>query len=291
VLLAKHRDDYPYFYNDKKFLLLDEYVSYRSTIFFLRKFWSGFRYISPIREAPKRFYIFDDLRKINIGVNGEYTPFVLAVEQETVIPRYYRCIYQGKQISHYELREQDKLLESVNWWLFDFMKLPQIYSVAGFRGVINQVKLHSSGVEVDLLDVGFGITQVLPIIVECLRTQQGETIVLEQPEIHLHPSLQSKLADFFVSMVKSGKNLVIETHSEPLINRLCLRIAQEESTEIKNFTNILFISFNERSKSSVSRPVEINKYGEIENWPVGFFDENDSRDLLAATLKKRMLDS
>jgi predicted ATPase len=168
------------------------------------------------------------------------------------------------------------------------MKLPQIYSVAGLRGVINQVRLNSLGVEVDLPDLGFGVSQILPILVECLRTAERETIILEQPEIHLHPSLQSKLADFFICMAKAGKNLVIETHSEHLINRLCLRIAQEESNDTRNLINILFISFDEQNKTSISRLVEINKYGEIENWPVGFFDDNDSRDLLAATLKKRM---
>lgn len=286
------KNEYPYFSKNKEFFLLEPYAepyaAYRITVVFLRKFWSGFRYIGPIREAPKRFYLFDDLRRIDIGVNGEYTPLVLAVEQDIIIPKYYRCIYQGKQIIDYELREKDKLLESVNWWLSECMKLPQIDSVAGFRGVINQVKLNSSGVPVDLPDVGFGVSQVLPILVECLRTAEGETIILEQPEIHLHPSLQSKLADFFLCMAKSGKNLVIETHSEHLINRVCLRIAQETSNEIRCLINILFVSFDEQDKTSVSKPIKINEYGEIENWPVGFFDENDSREILAATLKKRM---
>lgn len=286
--LSTSKNENPFLCINKEASLLDHYASYRATVLFLRKLWSGFRYIGLIREAPKRFYLFDDLRRIDIGINGEYTPLVLAVEQETTVPKYYRCIYEGKHIKNYELREQDKLLESVNWWLSDCMKLPQIYSVAGLRGVINQVRLNSLGVEVDLPDLGFGVSQILPILVECLRTAERETIILEQPEIHLHPSLQSKLADFFICMAKSGKNLVIETHSEHLINRLCLRIAQEESNDTRNLINILFISFDEQNKTSISRLVEINKYGEIENWPVGFFDDNDSRDLLAATLKKRM---
>ena len=89
-------------------------------------------------------------------------------------------------------------------------------------------------------------------------------------------------------MAKSGKNLVVETHSEHFIYRLCLRIAQEESNDTRNLINILFVSCDEENKSSIAKPIEVNKYGEIENWPVGFFDENDSRDLISATLKKRM---
>ena len=88
-------------------------------------------------------------------------------------------------------------------------------------------------------------------------------------------------------MAKSGKNLVVETHSEHLINRLCLRIAQEESNAIKDLTNILFVSFDKDRECSTITPIVINDFGEIENWPVGFFDENDSRELIAATLKKR----
>lgn len=286
--VALSRDEFSLFKQEKEFELMYYYASYEFTATYLRKLWSNIRYIGPLREAPKRFYLFDDLRKIDIGINGEYTPLVLAVEQEHEIPKYYRCIYQGKQIQEYELRESDKMLEAVNWWLSECMKLPNISSVVGSGGIPGQVKLNSSGIDVYLPDVGFGVSQILPILVECLRTKPEETIVLEQPEIHLHPSLQSKLADFFICMAKSGKKLVIETHSEHLINRLCLRIAQEESGEVKELLNTLFVSFDEKQKTSVVKPIQINEFGEIQNWPVGFFDENDARDLMEATLKKRM---
>jgi predicted ATPase len=264
------------------------YASYQATATYLKNLWSSIRYIGPLREAPKRFYLFDDLRRIDIGINGEYTPLVLAIEQDQKISKYYRCMYEGKRIKEYELRESDKMLEAVNWWLSECMELPNITSVVGLGGVPGQVKLNSSGIEVYLPDVGFGVSQILPILVECLRTKEAETIILEQPEIHLHPSLQSKLADFFICMAKSGKKLVIETHSEHLINRLCLRIAQEESGEVKEILNTLFVSFDEKQKTSVVKPIQINEFGEIQNWPVGFFDENDARDLMEATLKKRM---
>ncbi|WP_293144239.1 MULTISPECIES: DUF3696 domain-containing protein [unclassified Microcoleus] len=286
--LALIREEFSLSKQEKEIELMYYYGDYQVTATYLRQLWSNIRYIGPLREAPKRFYLFDDLRKIDIGINGEYTPLVLAVEQDQKIPKYYRCIYQGKQIQEYELRESDKMLEAVNWWLSECMKLPNITSVVGLGGIPGQVKLNSSGIEVHLPDVGFGVSQILPILVECLRTKPEETIVLEQPEIHLHPSLQSKLADFFICMAKSGKKLVIETHSEHLINRLCLRIAQEESGEVKELLNTLFVSFDEKQKTSVVKQIQINEFGEIQNWPVGFFDENDARDLMEATLKKRM---
>jgi len=286
--LSKEDEDLSNLSISKEVFLLGYYFPYEATVTFLREIWSGFRYIGPIREAPKRFYPFNDLRIIDIGINGENMPLVLAVEKETIIPKYYRCICEKKSIKKYELRDKDKLIDSVNWWLSDFMKLPPIHSINELSGIINQVKVDSLGIELDLTDVGFGVSQILPIIVECLRMAEGETIILEQPEIHLHPSLQSKLADFFICMAKSGKNLVVETHSEHFIYRLCLRIAQEESNDTRNLINILFVSYDEENKSSIAKPIEVNQYGEIENWPVGFFDENDSRDLISATLKKRM---
>lgn len=285
--LPKLKEKMNFFARDKE-AFFSEYLDYEFTVEYLKKLWSSFRYIGPLREAPKRFYLFDDPRGIDIGINGENTALVLALEQENKIPQYHRCIYQGKQIKEFELRDSDGMLEAVNWWLLECMKLPEIKSVVGWRGTINQVQLNSSGVEVSLPDVGFGVSQILPILVECLRVKEGETIILEQPEIHLHPSLQSKLADFFICMAKSGKNLVIETHSEHLINRLCLRVAQAESTEIQSLLNPLFVSFDEAEKTSVLKKIIINEYGEIENWPVGFFDEDDSRELMEATLKKRM---
>lgn len=280
-------EDFPFLFKEKNFLL-SQCDYYEVTVKYLKKLWSSFRYIGPLREAPKRFYFFNDPRGIDIGINGENTALILALEQENQIPQYYRCLYQGKQIKEFELRDSDRMLEAVNWWLLECMKLPEIKSVVGWRATINQVQLNSSGIEVSLPDVGFGVSQILPILVECLRVKEGETILLEQPEIHLHPSLQSKLADFFISMAKSGKNLVIETHSEHLINRLCLRVAQAESTEIQSLLNPLFVSFDEVEQTSVLKKIVINKYGEIENWPVGFFDEDDSRELMEATLKKRM---
>lgn len=261
--------------------------SYELAMKLLRYFWSRIRYLGPIREAPQRYYFLNDMSGIEMGNKGEGMPPVLGIEKDEVVASYYRCIYKGKQVSEYELRESDSLLEAVNWWLSEGMKLPEISDIGGSRGVLHQVKLKSSGVEVSLPDVGFGISQVLPVLVECLRSQPGDTIILEQPEIHLHPSLQSRLADFLICMAKSDKKLVIETHSEYMMNRFFLRIAQEDDDEIRKLFNPLFVSFDEGEQTSVVKPISINEFGEIENWPVGFFDQNDARELMAATLKKR----
>ena len=283
------KKDKPYFLDRREhdWSFADSYSDYEFAVELLSNFWSRFRYLGPIREAPQRYYFLKDMSGIEMGNKGEGMPPVLGIEKDKIVPSYYRRIYQGKQVSEYELRESDSLLEAVNWWLSEGMNLPKISDIGGSRGVLHQVKLKSSEIEVSLPDVGFGISQVLPVLVECLRSQPGDTIILEQPEIHLHPSLQSRLADFLICMAKSEKNLVVETHSEYMMNRFFLRIAQEDDNEIRKLFNPLFVSYDEGEKTSVVQPISINEFGEIENWPVGFFDQNDARELMAATLKKR----
>ena len=104
--------------------------------------------------------------------------------------------------------------------------------------------------------------------------------------------MQSKLADFLLSMAISEKKFIIETHSEYLINRICLRIAQDPSNKLKDLISIVFIEpptidTNDDYKGSVVKKVKLNKYGEIDKWPVGFFDKNDYHKILKAGIIKR----
>jgi predicted ATPase len=106
--------------------------------------------------------------------------------------------------------------------------------------------------------------------------------------IHNQPPQFSPLKHLIGADLRDEFHEFVDGDIEHFIYRLCLRIAQEESNDTRNLINILFVSCDEENKSSIAKPIEVNKYGEIENWPVGFFDENDSRDLISATLKKRM---
>ena len=155
------------------------------------------------------------------------------------------------------------------------------------------VKLPEKDDYVSLQDVGFGISQILPVYIESLRLIPGEEIlILEQPEIHLHPSMQSKLADFLLSMALSGKRFIIESHSEHLINRICLRIAQDQTNELNDYISMVFIepipkiSMEEDPRSRITK-IKLNNYGGVENWPVGFFDTSDHRKILQAGIIKR----
>ena len=95
--------------------------------------------------------------------------------------------------------------------------------------------------KVNIADVGFGVSQVVPIVIQGLLMGDTESLILEQPEIHLHPKMQMKLADFILSLALSGKKVIIETHSEHMINRFVRRIVEDTTGELNSLIGINFI--------------------------------------------------
>ncbi len=119
-------------------------------------------------------------------------------------------------------------------------------------------------------NVGFGYSYILPLIVSGLIAQQDEIIIVENPEAHLHPRAQSRIAEFFAKVASCGVQVFIESHSEHILNGLrvsCLNPATEIS-----YNDIAIHYFNE---SFDSEKLIIDEKGKIENWPNGFFDQQE----------------
>jgi predicted ATPase len=129
---------------------------------------------------------------------------------------------------------------------------------------------------VKLTDVGFGISQVLPVIVECFYVKPNSTVIFEQPEIHLHPSVQADLADLFIDATRIREDarprniqFIIESHSEHFLRRLQRRIAEEEIDHDE-----IAVYFCEASEDgSTIHRLEIDRLGRIANWPKHFFGD------------------
>jgi predicted ATPase len=143
---------------------------------------------------------------------------------------------------------------------------------------------------VDLRSVGQGMAQVLPVLMQCLLARPDESIVIiEQPELHLHPRLESQLADFFLLCAKQGRQIVVETHSEHLINRLRLRIAEDKSNSVQDMVKILYAE-QENDETHFNEAL-IDSYGGLANeWPRDFLDLNlvASEKLIDAAIDKRL---
>ena len=133
-----------------------------------------------------------------------------------------------------------------------------------------RVQRSADGVEAHLPDVGFGVSQVLPVLVLCYYVPAGSTIILEQPEIHLHPAVQSGLADVLIEVWRKRRiQIILESHSEHLLRRLQRRIAEEKVSTDE--VSLYFCRSNQDESNLDS--LELDEYGNITNWPENFFGD------------------
>jgi predicted ATPase len=141
---------------------------------------------------------------------------------------------------------------------------------------------------IDLTSVGVGVSQVLPVILLCLKSMPNAVILLEQPELHLHPAMQLKLADFLLACTQTGRQIIVETHSEHLVNRLRRRVAEDQTASLHEHIGLLFAE----QSNGVSRyqPTTINRLGGLSgDWPSGFLDigADEAGEFLLGAMRRR----
>src|SRR5699024_4693083 len=125
----------------------------------------------------------------------------------------------------------------------------------------------------------------LPVIVECFYVPAGSVVIIEQPEIHLHPRVQAELADLFIDAIRAREDgeprrcqFIIESHSEHFLRRLQRRIAEEA---LSHEEAALYFVHNERDRARLEA-LDVDEFGNIRNWPQGFFGD-EMEDLVART--------
>src|SRR5260221_2210916 len=133
----------------------------------------------------------------------------------------------------------------------------------------------------DITELGFGVSQVAPILVAGLLQRPGSLFVVDLPEAHLHPRPQGPLADFFCSLALSGRYSLVETHSEMFFQRLRLRAALDP--ELGKMIAVYFIDAPREGRCSIPRAVGLDVEQEL-RWPEGFLNESweEETKLLAA---------
>ena len=219
----------------------------------LEKYFENLFYIGPIRRSPERYYpILGELAK-DVGLRGEFVPQLLKMIKEKT---------QYKEFN-----------EKINFWFNKFEMVSKIIigkfpKTPGLISIICEE--YYSGVKTNLIDMGFGTSQVLPIIIEGFFITENSVLLIEQPEIHLHPKAQATLGDLFIEIAAENKILVIETHSEHLIRRIQRRIAENKISH----KDVIFYYVTIGKDGSQLQRLEIDEEGYIENIPEGFFDED-----------------
>lgn len=241
--------------------------------------YDSVHYLGPLREDPSPSYRPGQSGGVaTLGVKGEFTVAALDMYGAQRI----RAPLPGGGETVMTLKE------AVNRW-------------AGAFGLAREISTHDKGrvgLELELLDVqtgesrdltnvGVGVSQLLPVIVMCLLAQPGELVLLEQPELHLHPAPQQVLGDFLLGIIDTGRQVIVETHSEYLINRLRLRMAEDDYETVTEAIQLLYAKrTNGETRFEAMRA---NRFGTFEEWPEGFFDQapRESEAILRAAAQKR----
>lgn len=256
-----------------------------STILDITNFFrKSIYYIGPLREPPQYIYLLPPSPGYQyVGSKGEFAPTILErfKGEKVDFP-----LPPGKNAK--AKQERGTLIYALGIWLEHMGLLSSVKTEdLGKAGTKLSVQMAGVDTELDLTSVGVGISQVLPLLVGCLLAPRGTTFLLEQPELHLHPKVQSILADFFLGLTKVGKQVIVETHSEYLINRLRRRVAEDESDTLADDIQIYFVE--REGGESIFRSVDLNAYGAVVEWPKGFFDEgpNEAQMIMTAAIRKR----
>jgi predicted ATPase len=254
---------------------LDEAVQQITTFF-----TSQVRYLGPLRFDPsttQRQFSSGELD--DVGSRGEHAALVYQSNQLAEI-EYYNPFSRKVEVATLQV--------ALDSWIRYLGVADQIRAEAtGISDVIWKVILKPEQNPRVLLDVGFGVSQVLPILVMGLLAPEHTLLIIEQPELHLHPRVQARLGDFFVGLSKCNKQCLIETHSENLVNQLRYHIVAAGGQE-KSDCIIYFVDQDEKGATQFE-PVEISPQGNILNWPSGFFDETMHQEdkITAESIRKR----
>lgn len=259
--IEAYRGDYdPYLYN---------LVEFNKNI---DKVFKNMQYLGPIRERPRNIYEFDvDENPLYVGKFGQYLPGVLAYNAKRKI----NVILPGEEeAGEYEFST------ALNSWL---KHLEIADSVVVEMNNVVSVNIVREGVRSNISNVGVGVSQVLPVLVMGLLSSNHQVLLYEQPELHLHPLIQSRLIDFFISLSKAGRQIIIESHSEYFLHRLRYQITSEYIN--KDSVNILFFE-NQEFGANVYK-AELGDFGDF-SYPKGFKDTSEGllKDLLGIQLEK-----
>jgi predicted ATPase len=249
----------------------------------INAFLSGMQILGPFRTPPARRYTFSGLGAADTGISGERAIDLLIME---------RLLNKSRSGLH----------KGVSFWL---KKLGLASSVEvkdlAKKSNIYELEIRGAGQAraANFADVGYGISQVLPVIVQAFLVPRGGTYIVQQPELHLHPDAQAGLADFFIYLASQGVHSIIETHSEYLLLRIRRRLAEgmrpcriglrgESDSAIKEWgkESVAVVYVSEKGKRSTLLPLEIGDAFQFENMPPGFMSQSvDDRMALMKALR------
>lgn len=235
-------------------------------------------HLGPLRDHPRRMYQWSGDTPEDVGPMGQFAVAAILAAQG-----------EGRKLNRGPGKSLKLFGEFIAGWMKDLGIIDsfEVKPLAeGRKEYEVLVRTHPGAPEVKITDIGFGVSQVLPALVLAFYCPPHSTVWMEQPEIHLHPQVQAELADVFISAVQARENgrsrntqLIIESHSEHFLNRLQRRVADETI----NSDDVAIYFARREGGATDLEPLQMNLYGDIENWPENFFGD-EMADLTARTV-------
>ena len=259
-----------------------------------------FYYLNAERIGPRinqgiRFYDYP-----NVGFKGEFTAQIIADIDSLEVESKFK-IDPDRILNDTEFLKGSKFQHHVNAWLskiIDGVTIVPVKDSDTHTARIEVFNLYSNGKGVFPTNTGFGISYSLPIIVSCLLAKKDSILIIENPEAHLHPSAQSKMGEFLGAMANSGLKIIVETHSDHIINGIQIAVAKKAIDHKNVIINYFFKE--DKSKQELQedkilgvkqqpnvKPIQINEKGELMEWPKGFFDQTQIDYVELLNLRKK----
>lgn len=234
--------------------------------------------LGPLRASPPDSRSVDSSGVRGIGTQGEHTATVLRDQAST-----------WASLPMPDGHEQFVPIgDALNKWL-NWFGLVEAAETREHGRLAPGLVVRPRGVPtfVDLSSVGVGVSQILPVILLCLLSRPADLLVLEQPDSLLHPELQKRIADFLLVFVRAGRQILVETHSDHLVNQLRYQVAADETDQTGKLVKLIFAE--QKNGITNYRESETNEYGGLsEDWPDGFLDisARSAQDLVRHSLQK-----
>ncbi len=258
----------------------------------LQKGLSRLSHLGPMRSSPSRIQTLTGSAKLDVGHSGEHTIRLLRDDSQLVkdVNAWLSRLHVNYQISvddvNYEIpggavaAQDTTSIDDQNKPESDdhtirASSLPSPEAIIG-DVVVTSLRDSRNAVLVTPQDVGFGVSQVLPVVVQLL-VNENSTILVEQPEVHIHPRLQAELGDLIIESVFDRNNqVIVETHSEHLMLRIQRRFRTKSGPHRRLATDDVSVLFIDQNADGFSHPIRLRLSGEgyfEDDWPDGFFVE------------------
>lgn len=238
---------------------------------------SSVYYVGPLREYPKRLYLWAGEPPDHVGQRGQRAIEALLSAR-------------GRRFNRRRRAPTQSLDEVVATWLkrMELIDEFRVESLGEHRKEYEVlVRTRTGGPEVKLTDVGFGVSQLLPVIIECFYLPSRSIVIFEQPEIHLHPRVQADLADLFIDAIRMRESaserdiqIIVESHSEHFLRRLQRRIAEGKANGGLDASEAALYFCEAGADGSRLKELDVDLFGNVLNWPENFFGD-EMADLVA----------